>query len=625
MKNEKDYIKLKKNFIKVNGLSSDNIYNYLSVEQVNIIRNYYEVYTKYLFNKIMGGLRLEVSPSKAKKLVELKGAGSWEFAGMVDSMKRGGACCELGHPLRYVYSARNTENNKLLHFGIHCVGDFFDIDEKGVNALSKVKDVMFSELKDIVSIKEQNLFNEHYKYDCEELGLIYSSFGIEGVKKLLDLNSLMPLVVEFLSVGLPLPESLLEELKVTKSSLTSLLDSSEFIGLDDLKIKALKNSKLTMVSNMFSNSEQYVKKSIKNIDSTKCESDFFNFNNVNDLNVAASIWVNREDRLNKVYSYFEKQNVSNDWVRIYRYMVDKGYKRDLPNLYFAVEILILFSPNITINQSFNTPKIYSYKGFELKSKVQENFDNLIDYMATRECIMSLKELTSLLNQEDEERERDKKEKEEMMNYLKDNLLNDKYKYVRGVNGVIDIVNVKKLDYFNMTSKQQSFVVSVYNAMKSLDTPKVDDSVSVEDREINNRYKLVEKPDVLAKIQRLQNEAGNELSEKLLGIIHSIMTYKQVSDKQMNRINEAYSMYILKETTVDSRENKIEKTVENKKWNLIEREDVKNMILKIQSLPDYMSIPSGVRNIFENILKYNSVSDNQIRTVERTYNRYFRGR
>ena len=136
---EKEYLRLKREFIKVNGLSSDNIYNYLNDKQINIIRKYYEVYTKYLFNRLMGSLRLEVSENKAKKLVELKGTGNWEFAGMVDMLKKGVATCELGHSIRYVYSAKNTSNDKILHFGSHCVGDFFDMDEKGVSALIRVK------------------------------------------------------------------------------------------------------------------------------------------------------------------------------------------------------------------------------------------------------------------------------------------------------------------------------------------------------------------------------------------------------------------------------------------------------------------------------------------------------
>lgn len=628
MKNIKEYNKLKKEYIKLKMLNSDNVYDYLTDKQISVIRKYYEVYTKYLFNKLMGSLRLSVSKSKVEKLVELKGVGSWEFAGMVDALKRGAATCELGHPLRYVYSAKNVENGKILHFGSRCVGDFFDIDEKGINALTKIKDVMFVELKDIVSIKEQGLFEEHYKYDCDELGNIYITLGIDGVKKILNLNPLMPIVCDFMLNGLPLPNSLIEEVLKYKSDLISMLSNNEFLGLDELKINQLKESKIDMISRMFTNSENHLKMCIKNCEKEKKSSDFYNFNTIEDINVNASIWLNRNDRLLKVYAYFEKMGVSKDYVRIYRYMVENGYKRELPDLYLGVEILVLFTPDIIISQNGSHPRVYTYKGFELKESSKDRFDSLIDYMATREFIMSLKEITTELENEDKRIAERNKEIEEMMSFLKEHILDEKYRYVQGIGGVNDIVNRKCLEFKDMTPKQQSYVESVYKAIKDIDAPKKveeETSVSVEDREINNRYKLVEKPDILAKIQRLQSEAGDKLSEKLLGIIQSIMTYKQVSDKQMNRINEAYSLYILKEDIVDSRENKIDKSIENKKWNLIEREDVKEKIMKIKSLPDYSSIPSGVRNIFENVLKYNSVSDRQIETIERTYNRYFRGR
>ena len=165
-------------------MSSDNIYNYFESERILLlIRRYYEVYTKFLFNKLMGSLRLEVSPEKAEKLAKLKGLGSWEFAGMIDMYDRGKATCELGHPIRYVYKAVNTENGQTLNFGSRCVGDFFDLDSQGLKALIKVKDEMFLELKDIVSIKNQNLMDEHYKYDRGELGLIIKATGLKGIEK----------------------------------------------------------------------------------------------------------------------------------------------------------------------------------------------------------------------------------------------------------------------------------------------------------------------------------------------------------------------------------------------------------------------------------------------------------
>ena len=45
---------------------------------------------------------------------------------------------------------------------------------------------------------------------------------------------------------------------------------------------------------------------------------------------------------------------------------------------------------------------------------------------------------------------------------------------------------------------------------------------------------------------------------------------------------------------------------------------------LQKLSDYSDIPYEIQNIFSNILKYNSASDAQIRTVENTYRRHFKG-
>ena len=114
MKNMKDYESSKKEFIKLQDLNSDNIYTYFSNDDMLLlIRRYYEIYTKFLFNQLMGSLRLEVSSQKAEKLMNLKGVGSWEFAGMIDVYERGKETCELGHPLRYVYKARNVDNGEI--------------------------------------------------------------------------------------------------------------------------------------------------------------------------------------------------------------------------------------------------------------------------------------------------------------------------------------------------------------------------------------------------------------------------------------------------------------------------------------------------------------------------------
>jgi hypothetical protein len=176
----------------------------------------------------------------------------------------------------------------------------------------------------------------------------------------------------------------------------------------------------------------------------------------------------------------------------------------------------------------------------------------------------------------------------------------------------------------MTDKQQAYVENKYKSMILFDSR--NEKKEVVDEEINNRYSLVEKSDILAKIQRLQTEV-DDLPDFYAGILNTVMQYKTVTDKQIVQINNAFSKYILGEENTTVKKNVIvgQNKLGNKKYNLIERPDVKDKILALQRHPDYTNIPEGVKNILNNILKYNSASEEQIRSVENTYNRYFRGR
>ena len=274
MKNQKEYLSFKKAYIKDKELNSDNVYNFLNENQIKVIQKYYEVYTKFLFNKLVGSLRLEVSKEKAKKLIELKGEGVWEFAGMIDMMKRGAVTCELGHPLRYVYMAKNKENGEKLYFGARCVGDFFDLDSKSIQALTRVKEDMFLELKDMVAIKELNLYEEHYKYDCAEIGLILKSVGLEGLYKIKETNPLIPILCDFVQVSLPFPKSLLVEVLKFRSEFSKMLKDEEYLGIDLENLNILKNSKITLISNMFTYSESDILDLIEQGEMQNTKSDF---------------------------------------------------------------------------------------------------------------------------------------------------------------------------------------------------------------------------------------------------------------------------------------------------------------------------------------------------------------
>lgn len=627
MKILKEYENTKKEFIKLENLNSDNIYDYLGNETVLLlIRRYYEVYTKFLFNQLMGSLRLEVSKEKAKKLVELKGEGSWEFAGMVDMYERGAATCELGHPLRYVYKAINVNNGQVLNFGSRCVGDFFDLDPKGIKALTRVKDEMFAELKDMAAILKKDLFDEHYKYDCEELGIVIKTMGKDGVKKLKDLNPLMPIVYDFVSLGLPLPKSLLNQVLRFKDEIDKKLSDPIFLDINYVGLNELRNSEISLISHMFTNSYYDI---VENIKKGKIinESDFYNFRNVNDLNIAISHWLNRNERLLKAQDYFKKQGISLPWIDIYKSLMEQRLYRDNPRIYYGLETLLVFDKNIMVESNMLMPKDYGYKGYQLSPRAHEDFDGLINYLATREFLMAVKGVYEKVNAEKVAQDKEEEELKDMMSYLMENLEDEKYSVIKGIMGVRDIILKKKLSCDRMSEKQLSYVKGVYNLMQDFDKSEVkSENVSSVDEEVNKRYTLQERPEILAKIQRLQREV-QDLPNFVDKILATVMRTKFVSDKQIVQIDKAFSKYILNEEVPENIENSqiMKSSQGNKKWSLIERPDIKEKIVAIRSHGEYTNIPDNIKNIFANILKYNMVSEKQIDVVENTYKRHFGGR
>ena len=179
----------------------------------------------------------------------------------------------------------------------------------------------------------------------------------------------------------------------------------------------------------------------------------------------------------------------------------------------------------------------------------------------------------------------------------------------------------------MSEKQLSYVKGVYNLMKDFDKSEVkpEDASSV-DEEVNKRYTLQERPEILAKIQRLQREA-QDLPNFVDKILATVMRTKFVSDKQIIQIDKAFSKYILNEEVPENVENSqiMKSSQGNKKWSLIERPDIREKIVAIRSHGEYTNIPDNIKNIFANILKYNMVSEKQIDVVENTYKRHFGGR
>ena len=133
MLTKQDYKNKVKDCKKIN---KDNMYDIFTDTELKIIKQYFELFTRYEYRKMRGTLKLDILPDKVEKLKELKGEGSWEFVGLEDMQKRGLVKCELGHSIRYVYKARNVDNGAMLYFGSHCVGDFFCLDNVSIQIMN---------------------------------------------------------------------------------------------------------------------------------------------------------------------------------------------------------------------------------------------------------------------------------------------------------------------------------------------------------------------------------------------------------------------------------------------------------------------------------------------------------
>lgn len=621
------YLKRIKEYCKSVDLKSDDIYACFNERQSNVLKRYFEVFTKYYFNNILGRLDLKVSPNKINKLIELKGEGDWQFSGMYDAHKKGAATCELGHPLRYVYRAKNKSNGNVLQFGINCASDFFDIGKEELNAMIRVKDNMVAEVVRLKAIITLSLYKEHLMFDCGDLGKVLMVSGTNMFDKLGE-SSLLPIVKDFYDNGLPLPLSLIEQIKTANLSFDNILNDITNFNINIVGLRKLQKSEINVIAEMFLSSEMDILSLIKQGKLSE-KSDFFNFRNIDDLNESIVIWLDRNNKLKEAQEYFDRNNIGNTWNKMYKLMIKQGLHREEPKFYYTVEILMLFDKDITIQKSFYVPREYGCNGHGLSDKAMANFDSLIEYMATREFFNMSKEGQDLVDNEKKEQEEKRKKIEDMTAYLEKNLEDEKYATVKGISGVKDIVLNKKLPYYDMSIRQKNYVDGVYKNMLEIDDIEKEKSANkekdkTEEVNVNMRYKLSEKTEMLAKIQRLQAEVYDKLGEVEKGIIKSVMDSHWISDKQIRRLNIAFSKYINGEE-VDEVERKVTaggNNFKNKKWNLIERPDVKEKIIQLQRHSEYTNMPSGVRNIFENILKYNSASESQIKSVENTYKRYF---
>ncbi len=598
------YKEIKKDYIRT--LSSNTLYNYLTPQQVTLITKYYEVYTIELFKEIRGGLRLEVSKQKADKLIQLRGEGDWEFAGMVDKQIQGADHCELGHSLRYVYYARNLSNGYMLKFGSTCVGDFFDIDGKGIKALNKLKTDMMKEIKEMIAIMQNNILKEHCKYDLGLYGRLLTEIGLEGLDRLRPSKKLL-IAKSFILNGMPLPKSLaqfLEDDKSIKEQVTpTLLGLEGNLKLIDSPIKVLSYESKKYVENL--------KNKVLNSDYTILDNLMYD----DCLGIKDSDkWLKRGSRLEKAFEYYNEKIGITDWYElkgVYNdYKAIRGSNLVLDSVYDYIEFMCIFNKGCQVGRGYvRNTNTYPIKvnGIDVKKHLVSQFDYILDKLKDKEVMKVIYDINIYLKTKREKEGKTVKDDYEIYRYLKDALsLEENYLIYSSLGKLYsiatDIIITKGLNFNSMSEKQKDLVKKTYKKMLEVDNKGKSIGVNV-----NNSYRLDKRPDIELKINYIKNAKNyKDLDEKTKCIIDNVLKYKKVSDKQIKYIVKAYD-------GLDYSDKPSE--IVNNFYKLEDRPDIVSMI---EMLSNGYNSDKTLKDILNTINKYGKVSDKQIYYIRGKY-------
>lgn len=606
---EKEYRLAVRNYIMEN-LDNNNIYSYLKDTEVDLINHYYKAYTVELFKRLRGSLRLQVSDAKAKKLVELKGGGNWDFAGMVDMGKVGKAHCELGHALRYCYYAKNTENGNILKFGVTCVGDFFDLDSSSIKSLNKVKDTMLKELKEIIAIRQLKLTDEHIKYDLGVYGRLLKRIGLDGVTKL-NHNKRYSYAISFIRCGLPLPISLSEFLNDDNTLLHHITPS--LLGLD--AYMTLTESKITLIAKGYK--ELCDLEVLKVVDPRQANysrdiiGKYIDFTDVKK-------WSFRDKFFTALHGVYSKDGIDN-WsklcIQAMHYVKNENSKIDKDTLELSTNLMNSFSKDSNV-QRYNLGGVntipYKVNGVVVNKKALKNIDYLLEQLNKEEVLEELQKLKVYTNKKLEKVLEGVSDDEKIMRYLRLNIVDPKYAIIgKGVEITKDIIFNKGKTLDTMTEGQKKVVLNVHRLMVNMDkesnvTSKESYS-NLKGKEVNNVYFLMDREDVRLKLNFILNSGVVEnLDEKQKGIINNVVKYERVSDKQLNRIEQIY--------------NAITKTVPNSSYFLDDREDVKSKMTKVINNDMFKKLDDKTKGIFNTVLRTGRFSDKQLKYISDAYDK-----
>ncbi len=568
--NEYDYKERKRSYIENNLKGGENLFKHFTPEQVEFLMNYYEQYTVYLFYKIRKNLRLEVSKNKIKILSDLKGDGEWEFAGMRDTKGFGDVYCELGHPLRYAYKARNKTNGNTIIFGSTCVGDFFELDQKGINDLKKLKDTMQKELRTLIAVIKLNLQKEYLIYECKDFGRLASLFGT-GCASYLPQSYVKDNIVKCNSLGLPIPATLVEEYR-----LKSVMSKG-------LEMFSLRNDMFAQFANTFTDcSSHFVIDAVKSLDRFFARAfqvrvpelpyiygysvaKYMRMFNIENIVKFPTVWKQRITAVKELEQLYIDNGLQVNFIDIYE-LRDK-INKPIPEQY--VECLHFLASFLNRDSEIPFSKGRSDKcgllgihNLNIYEKYILNFEHYIETYKQEQYIKAVvvmskvllkhvqdyyaKMQEDLIKKQEEEKARVSIEEEKRIvnEYLKTKITNENKYSIKGGKVAYGVIIEQKVPCERWSQAQWIWIKEAYNAFKAVEA-KHDAHVAKTEEvnkgiEVNNKYKLGDKPDIKNKIDTiLESPYYHNLDEKTRSIINTVNTFKNVSDRQIKYIEQAY--------------------------------------------------------------------------------------
>lgn len=202
-------------------------YEGMNERQIEVLNKYTQYKSATNIQKRMGSLIKDESDLD-----------NWIYNGYIDTGRLGNEHCSMGHSLRYVHFAKNTQTGQTIKFGIKCISDFFDITP---DKLKMIKDgfIQINYLVDDIIRK----FNEGYDFE----------------RIVNRLNSLKEKPVHYkaiqllLDVKLPLPYEYEKEINTLWSKQCSQQEVNTFLENNPQYIPAIVTAKMIIDDEQFKN------------------------------------------------------------------------------------------------------------------------------------------------------------------------------------------------------------------------------------------------------------------------------------------------------------------------------------------------------------------------------------